>query len=103
MPKRSKASNRKKAPLGAFVLAILDPLRGPAGPYSFHHDTSHLLLLELAQRGHVIHYADTSSLLWDGRGLSVRAMRATPLEQEPYFAFEPEEIRPADVFSLILM
>jgi glutathione synthase len=85
------------------VLAILDPFRSSSENYNFHKDSSHLLLLELAKRGHKISYADPSSLFLAKEGVKVRTAPVSLLESEPYFSFHDEEVFPTDRFSLILM
>ncbi len=83
------------------VLAILDPFQ----PYSFKKDTSHLLLLTLARRGHFIDYADPSDLFFNGRP-AVHSRRVTVLEKEPYFTFHPAHTTSpvaVDHFDLVLM
>jgi glutathione synthase len=85
------------------VLAILDPFRSPQGPYNFRKDTSHLILLELARRGHKIYYGDLSSLFLENGSVKVLATNVSPLATEPYFTFHEEDALPADRFSLILM
>lgn len=65
------------------LLALLDPYRG----YDFRRDTSHLLLLEAAQRGHQVYYAEMSDLVWD-RSLQVVAAPVEVLQAAPYFQFQ---------------
>lgn len=84
-------------------MAILDPFHSPQGPYNFRKDTSHLILLELARRGHKIYYGDPSSLFLENEAVKVRTTNVSPLATEPYFAFHEEAVLPADRFSLILM
>ena len=85
------------------ILAILDPLQSSHGTYPLHKDSTHRLLLELAERGHKIFCSDPSSLFLGNEGVKVRARPVSPLESEPYFVFHEEEILPANRFSMILM
>ncbi len=84
-------------------MAVLDPFRGPSGPYNFRKDTSHLLLLELSRRGHRILYTDPARLVASSGGLSCLAQAVDLLDSDPYFLFHEEKEWPLSDLSLILM
>lgn len=102
MNAKQKAPMRKTNPVGAFVLAVLDPLEGPLGKYDFRKDTSHLLLSELGRRGNILYYTTPSDLFWRDR-LFIRCRCITPLPDEPFFSLTPLEELDAESFRLILM
>lgn len=80
------------------ILPILDPYPG----YNFRKDTTHLLLLQFAQKGHQIFYADPASLYFD-KTAQVAARRCKIHPEEPYFSFEEAQTVPLTDFDLILM
>ncbi len=102
MKDSSKALRRHKR-RGAFVLCIVDPLQGPNGPYSFYHDSSHLLLQVFQEKGYRVFLTDPSQLFLSHTGEYTFTRKAIVLDQEPYFQIQPPEQIPLTQFSLILM
>ncbi|HSA59716.1 MAG TPA: glutathione synthase [bacterium] len=85
------------------ILGILDPLKGPNGPYNLRKDSSHLLLLEFQRRGHAVFVSDPQKLGTKGREVRIRANPAAVLEKSPYFRLSKERLLPASAFDLIVM
>ncbi len=85
------------------ILGILDPLKGPDGPYDLRKDSSHLLLLEFQRRGHAVFVSDPQGLRAKGQRIGIRARPAAVLRKPPYFRFSKEDLLPATDFDLILM
>ena len=81
------------------ILAVLDPFNG----YNFRKDTSHLLLLRLAERGHRICYTDPTGLSSRDAEPAARCRPAKPVPDSPYFILGEEGSRRLDRFDLILM